>query len=60
MPIAVIAQQWTEPRMLFLLSKDLANLDLKEGVLRVHFNYHAQLDPEIVFKVLRELRLRAI
>jgi len=46
--------------MLFLLSKDLANLDLKEGVLRVHFNYHAQLDPEIVFKVLRELRLRAI
>ena len=60
MPIAVIAQQWVEPRMLFLLPKDLANLDRKEGILRVHFNYHAQLDPEIVLTVLRELRLRVI
>jgi hypothetical protein len=59
-PIAVIAQQWTEPRMLFLLPKDLAKLERKEGILRLHFNYHAQIDPEIVLTVLRELRLHAI
>ena len=59
-PIAVIAQQWTEPRMLFLLPKDLENLDRKEGILKLHFNYHAQLDPEIVLIVLRELRLRSV
>jgi len=30
-----------------------------QGQLRLHFNYHAQLDPEIVLEVLRRLRLRA-
>jgi hypothetical protein len=59
-PVAVIAQQWTEPRMLFLLPKDLKNLDREEGILKLHFNYHAQLDPEIVLTVLRELRLRSV
>jgi hypothetical protein len=59
-PVAVMAQQWTEPRMLFLLPKDLENLDCMNGVLRLHFNYHAQIEPETVLKVLRELRLRAI
>ena len=54
MHIAVIAQQWTEPKMLFLLQKDLAKLDREAGVLKLHFNYHAQIDPEIVLQVLRE------
>lgn len=58
-PLAVIAQQWPAPRMLFRTSKDLAALDRPSGVLRLHFNYHAQLDPEVVLEVLRRLRLRA-
>lgn len=58
-PLAVIAQQWSAPRMLFLTSRDLEALDRAPGMLRLHFNYHAQIDPEIVLEVLRELHLRA-
>lgn len=58
-PLAVIAQQWSAPRMLFRTSEDLKALDRAPGLLRLHFNYHAQLDPEIVLEVLRRLRLRA-
>ena len=58
-PLAVIAQQWPAPRVLFGAGDDLDSLDRAPGQLRVHFNYHAQLDPEIVLEVLRRLRLRA-
>ncbi|HET7064125.1 MAG TPA: hypothetical protein VFI49_07580 [Rudaea sp.] len=58
-PLAVIAQQWPAPRMLFGAGDDLSVLDRAPGLLRLHFNYHAQLDPEIVLEVLRRLRLRA-
>lgn len=57
-PLAVLAQQWSAPRMLFLTRSDLERLDRVEGVLRIHFNYHAQLDPEFVLAVLSRLRLR--
>ncbi len=39
---------------------EMKKLDSKNGVLRLHFNYHAQLDPDVVFEVLGELRLNAI
>jgi len=58
-PLAVIAQQWQAPRMLFGASDNPDALDRAPGLLRLHFNYHAQLDPEIVLEVLRRLRLRA-
>lgn len=58
-PLAVIAQQWPAPRMLVRAGEEPMALDRASGVLRLHFNYHAQLDPEIVFEVLRRLRLRA-
>jgi len=58
-PLAVIAQQWPAPRMLFGVSDNPDALDCAPGLLRLHFNYHAQLDPEIVLEVLRRLRLRA-
>jgi len=58
-PLAVIAQQWQAPRMLFGVSDNPDALDRAPGLLRLHFNYHAQLDPEIVLEVLRRLRLRA-
>ena len=58
-PLAVIAQQWPAPRMLSGVSDNLDALDRAPGLLRLHFNYHAQLDPEIVLEVLRRVRLRA-
>jgi hypothetical protein len=59
-PVAVLAQQWKEPRMLLLLPEEIKELDSKNGVLRLHFNYHAQLEPEHVLEVLRHVRLNAI
>jgi hypothetical protein len=58
-PLAVVAQQWPHPRMLFLSSRDLEHLDRPDGVLRLHFNYHTQYDPEVVLEILRGLHLRA-
>lgn len=58
-PLAVVAQQWQRPRMLpasrFLATRDL---DTRDGVLRLHFNYHAQLDPDVVYEVLSRLDAR--
>ncbi len=36
------------------------DLDNKQGVLRLYFNYHSQIDPEIVYKVFWGFRLNAI
>jgi hypothetical protein len=58
-PLAVVAQQWPRPRMLFLTSRDLEQLDRPDGVLRLHFNYHTQYDPDVVLAILRGLHLRA-
>jgi hypothetical protein len=58
-PVAVVAQQWSEPRMFFLLG-GMKDLDNRDGIFRIYFNYHAQVDPEVVYKVLWGLRLNAI
>jgi hypothetical protein len=58
-PIAVVAQQWSVPR-LFFLPGGTKDLDNKDGALRLYFNYHAQVEPEVVYKVLWGLRLNAI
>ena len=55
--LAVVAQQWSEPRMFMARQEDL---DYEQGTLRLYFNYHAQVDPEVVFKVFRGFRLKAI
>ena len=59
-PVAVIAQQWTEPRMLGSIPevRDRA-LDREGGMLRLQFNYHGQIDPEVVARVLKQLEVRA-
>ncbi|GAB3366930.1 hypothetical protein GCM10027431_09690 [Lysobacter rhizosphaerae] len=58
-PVAIVAQQWAEPRMFFLLH-GINDLDSRDGVLRLYFNYHAQVDPETAYKMLWGLRLNAI
>lgn len=56
-PIAVIAQQWAEPRLLPMIDGRVEKLANTDGNIRIHVNYHAQIDPEIVLAVLQELKL---
>jgi hypothetical protein len=57
-PVAVAVQQWARPK--FLRPRDdLRDVDIVAGTLRLHFSHHAQLDPDIVFSVPWNLRLRA-
>jgi len=55
-PIAVIAQQWELPEL--ICEEDYPNKDTKAYMPaeRLHFNYHAQQQPEIVLSVLRNFR----
>jgi hypothetical protein len=57
--LAVVAQEWPAPRMLWGVDRSLCGLDVVRGTLRMHFSYHAQLDPQLVHDVLARLRLRA-
>jgi len=58
--LAVVAQQWTAPKMLWGMDRSLRGLDVSKGTLRMHFSYHTQLDPQLVYEVLSRLRLRAV
>ena len=58
-PLAVVAQQWPAPRMLSLSSRDRQRLDGEGDVLRLHFSYFAQHDPEQVLGLLGRLQLYA-
>ena len=58
-PLAVIAQQWPAPRWLGLSSRDRQRLDCNGDLLRLHFSYLAQQDPEQVLATLERLRLYA-
>jgi len=58
-PLAVIAQQWDDIKWLPGALQEQAALDLRDGALHLHFNYHTQIDPGIVFEVLRSLQLRS-
>lgn len=58
-PLAVIAQQWAEPRRIPWAEPSLSDLEQQDGIYRIHFNYHVQRDPEVVFETLKELKFRA-
>ena len=59
LPLAVVAEQWPAPRLLFLTDAQVRELDWQGDTLRLQFNYHAQAEPELVLDVLRRLKLRA-
>ena len=59
MPIAVVSQQWTEPRLVCWPEPPWSHLEQANGAYQLHFNYHAQIDPEIVLRILKDLKLRA-
>lgn len=54
--LAVVAQQWDEPKNLLFFESEL---DVRNSVTYVHFNYHAQIDPLIVHETLSRVRLRS-
>ena len=58
-PISVVAQRWNKPRPVGWQAVQKSNLQTNNGLLGLHFNYHAQLDPEIVLEVLKRLQLNA-
>ncbi|MBH8567813.1 hypothetical protein KB206_02900 [Microvirga sp. STS02] len=47
--VAVIAQQWPEPKMLQGEESVQQKLKFSNGVLYLHFNYHTQQDPELIY-----------
>jgi hypothetical protein len=57
-PIAVIAEQWPTPKTVTSLEFVKDELVLSGRTIRAHVNYHAQIEPEVVLEVLRELKLR--
>jgi len=58
-PLAVVAQEWREPRGVPWREPPLSELEQRDGLYCIHFNYHAQRDPEAVLAILKELKLRA-
>lgn len=56
-PVAVFAQQWSEPRMVSSNMQNVLASATFDGVVHLHFTYFAQIDPEMAFAVLRQLRL---
>jgi hypothetical protein len=55
-PVAVVSQQSPEPRMLPWVQFVTRCNPPREG-LTVYFSYLAQVDPDVVFDVLRRVRL---
>ena len=56
-PIAVVAQQWAESRMLTPVSS-LSSLNFSGNVLSIHFDYRAQQDPDLVYEEFQRVHSR--
>jgi hypothetical protein len=56
-PIAIVAQQWSSPRMVPWQTRPVSDCKILDDVVRLHLTYLAQTDPDVVYEVLRRLRL---
>ncbi len=54
--LAVIAEQWPQPRMVGTLPHPPGQLERDGTGYRFHVTYHAQQDPETVLAMLRRVR----
>ena len=52
-PIAIVAQQWEEPKLVTHENPTLRELAKGEDLLKVHINYHCQEDPDEILEKLR-------
>jgi hypothetical protein len=59
-PICVVAQHWSQARPVNWKPVAPSSLQITNGVIGVHFNYHAQIDPEIVLEVIKRLKASAL
>jgi len=57
--LAVYAAEWPDLKFMPFLDRRMAGADRRSGALRLHFNYHAQIDPEIAYRLFWGLRLRS-
>jgi hypothetical protein len=55
-PVSVVAQSWDQSRPVSRQPQEFNALKVEDGSIRLHFNYHAQIDPEIVLEVLKRLK----
>jgi hypothetical protein len=53
-PLAVLAQQWDKPRL--IVNAYYLDYSKHFKIDTLHFNYHAQIDPDIVYRVLQEFK----
>ena len=51
--LAVVAQQWADPRPVLSRPIEIAELDVREGIVQMRFSYHAQKDPNLVLEALK-------
>ena len=59
-PLAVFAQEWSEPRPDWRIPSRVEDLDYDGKVVRLHFSYLGQYSPEDVANIVRHLRFRAL
>ena len=52
-PIAIIAQQWEDPKLIQNENLTLRALANGEDLLNVHINYHCQEEPDEILEKLR-------
>ena len=56
-PIAIVAQQWADPKMLMPVPS-LSSLNFSDNVLSVHFVYRVQQDPDVVYEEFQRVHDR--
>jgi len=56
-PIAIVAQQWAEPKMLVPVLS-LSGLNFSDNVLSVHFDYRVQQDPYLIYEEFQRVHSR--
>ena len=57
--LAVVAQEWPDLRFLPFLEERMRAADRRHGALQLHFNYHAQIDPQTAYGLFGGLRPRS-
>jgi hypothetical protein len=57
--LAVVAYEWPDVKLLPFIEEHMKTADWRKDVLWLYFNYHAQIDPELVYKLFWGTRLHA-
>lgn len=57
--LAVIAQQWAEPKLIAWTNPTLGELAAGNPELKLHCSYYAQENPDTTYEILRRFKLSA-